>query len=109
MIPDRDLGAGGDEALGDGLAKSLRAARVTGRRTLAVSGGVSCNRHLREKLRAACTQAGLELLLAEPALCTDNAAMIAAAAYPRFMSGLRSDFDMDVKPMWPLTSTAYAT
>jgi N6-L-threonylcarbamoyladenine synthase len=40
-------------------------------------------------------------------LCTDNAAMIAAAAHQRFVGGLRSDLDMDVRPMWHLTSDAY--
>ncbi|MBE2271674.1 MAG: hypothetical protein IAE80_25800, partial [Anaerolinea sp.] len=40
-------------------------------------------------------------------LCTDNAAMIAAAANFRYDAGLRDDFDMDVKPMWALNSHTY--
>jgi N6-L-threonylcarbamoyladenine synthase len=36
-------------------------------------------------------------------LCTDNAAMIAAAGYYRFVNGQRDPLDMDVLPNWPLT------
>ena len=69
------------------VAKTLRAAAITGRRVVAVSGGVSCNSRLREKMAAACAAHGLELLLAEPALCTDNAAMIGYVAALRLAHG----------------------
>jgi N6-L-threonylcarbamoyladenine synthase len=62
-----------------------------------LSGGVSCNRALRETLREACEENGIELLVAEPWLCTDNAAMIAFAAMLRleagFISGLADEID----------------
>jgi N6-L-threonylcarbamoyladenine synthase len=41
-------------------------------------------------------------------LCTDNGAMIAAAGYFRYESGLRSTQDMDVLPMWPLNNETYS-
>jgi N6-L-threonylcarbamoyladenine synthase len=77
--------------------KSLRAVRQTRSGRLTLSGGVSCNRALRENLREACEENGIELLVAEPWLCTDNAAMIAFAAMLRleagFISGLADEID----------------
>ena len=98
-LPLADVCASFQEAVVDVLvAKSLRAARATGRRVVAVSGGVSCNGRLREKLHAACGQAGLELLLAEPALCTDNAAMIGYVAALRFAAGQTSPLECELDP-----------
>jgi len=55
--------------------KSLRAVRQTRSGRLTLSGGVSCNRERGdETLREACEENGIELLVAEPWLCTDNAA-----------------------------------
>ena len=62
------------------MRKTLRAAQASGRRLVAVSGGVSMNTHLRAEFARACAAAGVELLVSPPALCTDNAAMIAAVA-----------------------------
>ena len=47
---------------------------------LTVSGGVLCNKMLRDELEFACYEAGIDLILAEPAFCTDNAGMIAGVA-----------------------------
>ena len=80
------------------VAKTLRAAQATGRRVIAVSGGVSCNTRLREKLAAACAPRGLELRIAEPALCTDNAAMIGYVAALRLARGLTSPLTADIDP-----------
>ena len=94
-----DVCASFQEAVVDVLvAKTLRAAEITGRRTVAVSGGVSCNTRLREKLRAACAAHGLELLIAEPALCTDNAAMIGYAAALKLARGESSPLTADIDP-----------
>jgi N6-L-threonylcarbamoyladenine synthase len=70
-----------------------------------VSGGVSCNRGLRAALKARCERENLELLLAEPALCTDNAGMIAFAAVQNFRQGKSSPLEADVDPNLPLVST----
>jgi N6-L-threonylcarbamoyladenine synthase len=78
--------------------KSLRALRQTNSRTLTLSGGVSCNRALREDLRTMCEKNGIEFLVAEPWLCTDNAAMIAFAALLRLQKGMFSDLANEIDP-----------
>lgn len=94
-----DICASFQEAVCDVLiAKTIRAANSTGRDTIAISGGVSCNTRLREKLSAACNKAGLALLLAEPALCTDNAAMIGYVATLRLAAGESSALSTDIDP-----------
>ncbi len=97
--PLADLGASFQEAVVDVLVgKTLAAARATGRGTVAVSGGVSLNTRLRARFQGACAKAGLELLLAPPALCTDNAAMIAYAAAPALVAGLVTAVEVDIDP-----------
>jgi N6-L-threonylcarbamoyladenine synthase len=78
--------------------KSLRALHQTKSRRLTLSGGVSCNRALREDLRAACQKNGIEFLVAEPWLCTDNAAMIAFAAMLRLENGIVSNLAEEIDP-----------
>lgn len=104
-LPDRsettlaDLCASFQEAVVDVLvSKSLAAARATGRTTLAVSGGVSCNNRLRTRMAEACYKAGLQLLVAESALCTDNAAMIGFVAINRLQQGIYSPLTADIDP-----------
>ncbi|HEX5176888.1 MAG TPA: tRNA (adenosine(37)-N6)-threonylcarbamoyltransferase complex transferase subunit TsaD [Chthoniobacteraceae bacterium] len=98
-MPIADVCASFQEAVVDVLVeKSLRAAEETGRRTIAVSGGVSCNSRLRTKLAGACVARGVELLLAEPWLCTDNAAMIGFAAAEQLARGEASSLAEDIDP-----------
>jgi len=78
--------------------KSLRALQQTKSRRLTLSGGVSCNRELRENLRAACQKNGIEFLVAEPWLGTDNAAMIAFAAMLRLQAGFQSTVTEEIDP-----------
>jgi len=84
--------------------KTAKAAKQYGATEVFITGGVSANQALRQQMRA---QTDLVVRVPPLNLCTDNAAMIAAAAYFRYQSGLRSDLDLDVRPMWALTSTAY--
>jgi N6-L-threonylcarbamoyladenine synthase len=94
-----DLCASFQQAVIDVLReKSLRAVRKTKARCLTLSGGVSCNGALREDLRAACEREQIEFLVAEPWLCTDNAAMIAFAAMLRFEKGIASDLAEEIDP-----------
>ncbi len=94
-----DVCASFQEAVVDVLvAKTMRAAERTGRRIIAVSGGVSCNTRLREKLRVACASRGLDLRVAEPALCTDNAAMIGYVAALKLARGESSLLTADIDP-----------
>ena len=98
-IPVADVCASFQEAVVDVLVeKTVRAAIAMRRKTIAVSGGVSCNSRLREKLAAVCGARGLELLLAEPSLCTDNAGMIAYVASLRAGAGQTNDLAEDIDP-----------
>ncbi len=98
-VPVADVCASFQEAVVDVLVdKTVRAAIETRWKTIAVSGGVSCNSRLREKLAAACSARGIELLLAEPSLCTDNAAMIAYVASLRVAGGQVNDLAEDIDP-----------
>ncbi|MFN8376776.1 MAG: tRNA (adenosine(37)-N6)-threonylcarbamoyltransferase complex transferase subunit TsaD [Anaerolineae bacterium] len=87
------------------VEKTARAAKTYKATEVLMAGGVSANNLLRQAMRN-----GTDLPVRYPPLnlCTDNAAMIAAAAYFRFNAGLRNDYAMDVQPMWPLTSNSYA-
>ena len=98
-----DLAASFQQAVIDVLIdKALRAARQTGRRVIALSGGVSLNRALRGALQEACRKAGYECVTAAPDCCADNAAMIAFAALLRHLAGERSPLGEDIHPNLPL-------
>jgi N6-L-threonylcarbamoyladenine synthase len=99
-LPVADLAASFQAAVVDVLsAKATRAAREVGARALALGGGVAANRVL---LQAVGERAQLPVLCPPPALCTDNAAMIAAAGYYRWRAGERADLRLDVLPSLPL-------
>ena len=106
-VPVADVCASFQEAVVDVLVeKTVRAALATGRRCVAVSGGVSCNSRLRERFADECAREGLELLLAEPWLCTDNAAMIAFIAALRMEAGQASELTVDIDPNLRLADPA---
>lgn len=104
----RDLCASVQAAIVETLVtKTLRAARRLGVRCVTASGGVTCNRALRRDLAAACTRAGLRLRLAEGALCTDNAAMVAFLAEQLHRRGAApTALDGDILPGWTLGESA---
>ncbi len=86
------------------VEKLVLAAKQCGEKLVTVSGGVSCNRGLRAALTSRCAKEGLQLLLAQPDLCTDNAGMIAFAAVQRFNIGHTSPLEADVDPNLSLVS-----
>ncbi len=87
------------EAVVDVLAtKTLRAARELGVRQVLLAGGVAANLALRERLSRDLAAEGIDLRYPPVALCTDNAAMIAASAYFHLRQGERSGYDLDVRP-----------
>lgn len=94
-----DVCASFQEAVVDVLvAKTIAAARACQKKIVTVSGGVSCNSRLREKLQVVCAEERLELLIAEPKLCTDNAAMIAFVAAQKLARGEFSSLSSDIDP-----------
>jgi N6-L-threonylcarbamoyladenine synthase len=98
-----DLCASFQEAAVDVLvAKTIQAARRCGRNLVTVSGGVSCNSRLRVRFREACEQAGMQLRMATPGLCTDNAAMIAFVAAGRLQRDEVSPLNTEISPNLPL-------
>lgn len=95
-----DFCASFEEAIVDVLVKKLvQACRSTGARVAALSGGVSCNNHLREQVSLAGQAEGFSVRLADPVYTTDNAAMIAyVAAQKRENGHPSSPLDSDIDP-----------
>jgi N6-L-threonylcarbamoyladenine synthase len=92
-----DLAAGFQEAVVDCLvSRAFLALSETGCRGLVVCGGVAANGRLRRVLQETAGAAGVQLFLPPLNLCTDNAAMVAAAGYHRLRAGERLTMDADV-------------
>ncbi|HEU6447861.1 MAG TPA: tRNA (adenosine(37)-N6)-threonylcarbamoyltransferase complex transferase subunit TsaD [Verrucomicrobiae bacterium] len=100
----RDLCASIQAAIVEVLVtKTIRAARRNGIRCITASGGVTCNRKLREELKCACEKSNFSLRLAERNLCTDNAAMIGILAGRKLRNGIPASLlDEEIKPGWAL-------
>jgi N6-L-threonylcarbamoyladenine synthase len=82
-----DVAASFQEAVVDVLVtKLVAAADACHAKTIVIGGGVGANTRLRTRVLDAATESGREAMLPSPALCTDNAAMIAATAYRRLLA-----------------------
>lgn len=102
-----DLAASFQAAVCDVLTKKTAAAvAATGIKRLVVAGGVACNSALRVSMRQFAEQNGVELSIPAPLLCADNAAMIAVPGDFYLQAGLKSGFDLDALPVWPLDRLA---
>ncbi len=100
-LPVADLAASFQATVVDTLfSKTMQAARDFNAKEILVAGGVSANRALREAFQS---QNEFKVHIPAFSLCTDNAAMIAAAGYYRYALGHVSDLGMDVQPTWPLS------
>jgi N6-L-threonylcarbamoyladenine synthase len=99
--PVADLAASFQAAAAEVLAvKTVAAARETGAGAIFLAGGVSANQSLRAEVQR---RAGdLPVRYPPLSLCTDNAAMIAAAGHFRYLNGQRDGLGFDVKPNWKL-------
>ena len=93
QLPGRHRGRAGGQDRGGGQA-------LSGVTEIFVAGGVSANRTLKAEFER---RAPVPVRVPPLVLCTDNAAMIAAAANFRFLAGQRDALDMDAMPNWKLT------
>jgi N6-L-threonylcarbamoyladenine synthase len=80
------------------VRKTVKAARRAGVRRLVLTGGVAANTALREALEGECRERGFILHVPSRALCTDNAAMIAAAGHGRLEAGERAPLSLNAVP-----------
>ena len=99
LPPLSDVAASVQEAIVDVLVdKTFNAVAETGVSVVAGGGGVLANRRLRTRLTERADEAGVTLCLPTPAMCTDNGAMIAAAAEYRIVAGDSGSLFDDVDP-----------
>jgi len=100
-LPVADLAASFQTAVVEVLfQKTMQAAREYGVNNIIVGGGVSANKPLRDAFLA---QTEFPVKIPPLSLCTDNAAMIAAAGYYRYVLGHLDGLDIDILPTWPLS------
>lgn len=98
-----DVCASFQEAVVDVLVtKTVRAAAEHRVPAVFLSGGVAANSRLREALTAAGGERGVRVFAPSPALCTDNAAMVACCGYHRYRRGIRTPLDVNPDPNLPL-------
>jgi N6-L-threonylcarbamoyladenine synthase len=102
--PTLDLIASFQHAVvGDLMKKTFAAAERMGARRVLVTGGVAANRELRERFTREAAARGVRILFPTLALSTDNAAMIAAAAWPRLVKGEFASPDLSANPSLALS------
>jgi len=103
-VPTADVAASFQAAVVGALfEKTIAAAREFKVREIVVAGGVSANKALREAFRS---QTEFRVHIPHFSLCTDNAAMIAAAGFRHFIADETSSLDFDVQANWPLAVSA---
>ncbi len=88
------------------VGKTNAAVSATGVKRVVVAGGVACNKGLRRAMEKLADDLGLELHIPSPALCTDNAAMIAVPGDFYLSRGITGDPDMDALTVWRLDGLA---
>ena len=94
-----DLAASFQKAVVEVLVgNSMRAAEKLGMKKFAIAGGVASNSALREAMEEACEKRGMKFYRPSPIYCTDNAAMIGAAAYYEYLAGTRSGWGLNAVP-----------
>lgn len=103
-VPVADIAASFQATVVETLfSKTMAAAEAYKAREIIVAGGVSANRALRDAFRG---QNKFKVHIPHVSLCTDNAAMIAAAGFRHLVNGESYGLDFDVLPNWPLSTSA---
>ena len=98
-IVEADIAASFQKAVTEVLIEhAMRAVDEFGIHKFAIAGGVASNSTLREGMRQACEEKGVEFYHPSPIFCTDNAAMIGAAAYYEYLAGTRHGWDLNAVP-----------
>ena len=98
-VKDADVAASFQKAVCEVLVEhAVAAAKEYGFQKLAIAGGVASNSALRAMMEKACRENQLLFYHPSPILCTDNAAMIGAAAYYEFLAGTRHGWDLNAVP-----------
>lgn len=98
-IIQADVAASFQQAVIDVLTGNVRRAlQETGIKKFAIAGGVASNGTLRKAVEEVCDSYGAEFYWPSPVFCTDNAAMIGAAAYYDYLAGARSGLDLNAVP-----------
>ncbi len=87
------------------VEKTIRAAVEHNVEQVLLAGGVAANRGLRERLTERCREIGIALVIPPLALCTDNAAMIAAAGYIGYQKGMFASLDLNGTANLPLETS----
>lgn len=98
-----DVSASFQEAVVEVLVeKTVQAALKHNLPTIALAGGVAANQYLRTRLKSLAEPHGIEVIWPSPVYCTDNAAMIACAAYYRYLARDFAGLDLNAVPYLPL-------
>lgn len=102
-IEPADLAASFQDSVTEVLVeKTIRAVKEFEVKQVVLAGGVAANRGLRERLSQRCLKEEISLVIPPLSLCTDNAAMIAAAGFIQYEKGQFSDLDLNGVPSLPI-------
>lgn len=98
-VSEADVAASFQKAVVEVLTEhAIEAVKESEMEKLALAGGVASNSALRESVAEACRKNGIQFFYPSPILCTDNAAMIGAAAYYEYQKGVRHGLDLNAVP-----------
>jgi N6-L-threonylcarbamoyladenine synthase len=107
VISKADIAASFQHAVVEVLVeKTMSAADVTGVRSVCLAGGVSANVTLRHRLSSEASARGLNMHIPDIVYCTDNAAMVGALGWQKYLKGIGAGLDINAFAVMPLTSWA---